>query len=156
MYHWIKNINAIKTKHVKNRAVCLICFTWFSHFKYLKRHLLQCNSVTQEVFPKPNSFISFSNFESAKLSSVVDIFGFCDFECKLMRVNNESENDISAVDKNRSYTLKTEEHEIISFSVIFIDSYGNLLYEKVYCGDHPSKTFLDVLDSIEENLLKKT
>jgi hypothetical protein len=70
-----------------------------------------------------------------------------------MKLDKNFENDISAIDKHRSYTVKTEEHEIISFSLIFIDSFGNLLYKKVYCGKHPNKIFLDVLDSLEENLL---
>ena len=44
-------------------------------------------------------------------------------------------------------------HQIVSFSLVFVDTDGKLLYEKAYCGENAGEYFFQTLDKIEENLL---
>ena len=46
-YFWIKNINNIK-KTFKRKFVCTICYDKFSTNAALNRHLISCNSMTNE------------------------------------------------------------------------------------------------------------
>ena len=58
-YFWIKNLNNIKNT-IKKRFVCVVCYERFSAPTALNRHMLTCNSMTTEVYPKEKSFASFA------------------------------------------------------------------------------------------------
>ena len=48
---------------------------------------------------------------------------------------------------------KKQMHQIVSFSLVFVDTDGKLLYEKAYCGENAGEYFFLTLDKIEENFL---
>ena len=118
------------------------CCRRLSKNQCLKRHLLLCNSAAKEIYPKPNSYLSFDQNKAAKYSSTIDVFGFADFECKLLPLetncNGEGKNDEM---NDKSFTYKKEAHIVISYSLIFIDKFGKLLFEKCYCGKNAGLFF---------------
>ena len=148
VYFWIKNINSIK-RDLKQSYVCMICYERFSSGKALKRHSLICNSITEEKFPKPKTFLSYDNKKAAKFASPISIIGFADFEAKLIRMK-KSEGECK---NNVSSTIKKDLHNVISYSLIFIDILGNLIFEKNYCGENIGENFFETLDNVEEKLL---
>ena len=127
----------------------MICYERFSSGKALKRHSLICNSITKEKFPKPKTFLSYDNKKAAKFASPISIIGFADFEAKLIRMK-KSEGECK---NNVSSTIKKDLHNVISYSLIFIDILGNLIFEKNYCGENIGENFFETLDNVEEKLL---
>ena len=61
---------------------------------------------------------------------------FADFESKLDSVNRESGNLTDALASNKTFTNKKQMHQIVSFSLVFVDTDEKLLYEKAYCGEN--------------------
>lgn len=41
----------------------------------------------------------------------------------------------------------------MSFTLVFVDAFGKLVFEKCYCVENASQYFLNTLDNIEEKLL---
>ena len=150
-YFWIKNINNIKNT-IKKHFVCVICYEKYSTSKALNRHLLSCNSITNEVYPPEKSYLSFDNKKAAKYASPLTIMGFADFETKLVSINQEDKIE-DAFDKIESFTIRKSAHKIVSFSLIFIDTDGKLIFEKNFCGRSAGEYFFQTLDKIEEALL---
>ena len=70
----------------------------------------------------------------------MSIIGFADFETKLNSLPsflNSKNNCRMCLDEqcsHISYTRKVESHELISYSLVFIDIKSTLIYEKHYCG----------------------
>ena len=152
VYFWMKCINSIK-RDLKQSYVCMICYERFSSSKALKRHSLICNSITEEKYPKPKTFLSYDNKKAAKFASPFSIIGFADFEAKLKKIE-EGENECkNSITNNKSTTIKKDLHNVVSYSLIFIDILGNLIYEKNYCGENIGVNFFETLDNIEEKLL---
>ena len=153
-YHffWIKNINNIKNT-TKQSYVCTICYDRFSYMKGLNKHLLICNCRTEEKYPAPNTFLFYDDKRAAKFASPITVIGFADFECKLENVVQPNNMGRQTFLENKSITIKKEMHSIISFSLLFVDSLGRLIFEKNYCGDNAGDHFFKTLDEIEENLL---
>ena len=140
VYFWIKYINSIK-RDLKQSYVCMICYERFSSGKALKRHSLICNSITEEKYPKPKTFLSYDNKKAAKFASPISIIGFADFEAKLKRIEKSEDECRNNVTNNKSTTIKKDLHNVISYSLIFIDILGNLIFEKNYCGENIGEFF---------------
>ena len=130
VYFWIKHINSIK-RDLKQSYVCTICYERFSSSKALKRHLLICNSITEEKYPKPKTFLSYDNKKAAKFASPISIIGFADFEAKLKRIEGSDNECKNSVINNTSSTVKKDLHNVVSYSLLFIDNLGNLIYKKI-------------------------
>ena len=113
--------------------------------------MLICHSKTKEIFPKPKTFLSYDNKKSAKYESPLSVIGFADFEAKLEKIENTSDECKNSVDNNKSINVKKNLHEVVSYSLIFIDNLGKLIYEKNYCGPHAGPDFFQTLNDIEEN-----
>ena len=79
--------------------------------------------------------------KAAKFASPMAITGFADFECKLDSVKHESGNFTDALASNKTFTNKKQMHQIVSFSLVFVDTNGKLLYEKAYCGENAGEYF---------------
>ena len=79
--------------------------------------------------------------KAAKFASPIAITGFADFESKLDFVNRESGNFTDALGSNKTFANKKRMHQIVSFSLVFVDTNGKLLYEKAYCGENASEYF---------------
>ena len=78
--------------------------------------------------------------------------GFADFETKLELINCK-DNLENSFDIKESFTKRKNVHKIVSFSLIFVDNNGKLLFEKIFCGANAGEIFLKKLDEIEEQLL---
>ena len=80
------------------------------------------------------------------------IIGFADFESKLdnLNIDRTFKEDIKT---SKSFTIRKDIHSIVSFSLIFVDKDGKLLFEKTYCGDEAGEYFFHTLDKMEEKLL---
>ena len=150
-YFWIKNINNIKTS-IKKQFVCVVCYDKFSTSKALNRHLLTCNSMTKDDYPPEKSYLSFDDKKAAKYACPLSIVGFGDFETKLDVINNKDEFK-DAFNRIESFTIRKNVHRIVSFSLIFVDNDGKLIFEKTFCGKNAGECFFQTLDSIEERLL---
>lgn len=150
-YFWIKNINNIK-KSFKKHFVCVVCYNKFSTSKALNRHLLTCNSKTVDVYPPEKSYLSFDDKKAAKYACPLSIIGFADFETKIVSIDNKDEFK-DAFDRIDSFTTRKKVHQIVSFSLIFVDNDGKLIFEKTSCAKNAGECFFQTLDSIEENLL---
>ena len=150
-YFWIKNINNIK-KSFKKHFVCVVCYNKFSTSKALNRHLLTCNSKTLDVYPPEKSYLSFDDKKAAKYACPLSIIGFADFETKIVSIDNKDEFK-DAFHRLDSFTTRKKLHQIVSFSLIFVDNDGKLIFEKTSCAKNAGECFFQTLDSIEENLL---
>ena len=148
-YFWIKNINNVNNK-AKKSYVCSICYHRFSTSTALNRHLLICNAFTKDVYPPEKTFLSFDDKKAAKFANPLAIIGFSDFEAKLENIPNIKNKDTNNF--RNSFTVKKDIHSIVSFSLIFVDTYGELIFEKCYCGDNAVEYFFNTLDRIEEKI----
>ena len=90
--------------------------------------------------------------KSAKFSSPISITGFADFEFKLDSINHDCVNFTKALDSNRSFTNKKQIHQNVSFSLIFVDTNGKLIFERANCSENFGAYFFETLDKIEEHL----
>ena len=138
-YYWIKNINNIKST-IKKRFVCVLCYDKFSTSNALNRHLLKCNSLTNEVYPPEKSYLSFDDKKAAKYASPISIMGFADFETKLKSINKKGKIE-DALNQTKSFTIRKSAHKIVSFSLIFVDTDGKLIFEKKFCGKNAGQFF---------------
>ena len=139
-YFWLKNINNIQKKFKKG-FVCVICYDKFSTSKALNRHLLLCNALTKEEYPSPGTFLSYDDKKAAKYAYPLSIIGFADFETKLNINENVNVTFEDSLKSNESFTVRKNVHIIVSFSVVFVDIDGKLLYEKTFCGDNAGEVF---------------
>ena len=87
--------------------------------------------------------------KAAKFASPISIIGSADFEAKLIRIE-KSESECRS---NVYTTIKKDLHNVISYSLIFIDILGNLIFKKKYCGENIGEIFFETLDNVEEKLL---
>lgn len=84
-----------------------------------------CSSTS--FYPKKGTLIQYNKKCEAKYSSPLSIVGFADFEtklCKLSNVVNKStkyKKCCSKLCSHVSYTKQVESHELISYSLIFVD-----------------------------------
>merc|ERR1711873_362329 len=96
----------------------------------LNRHMLTCNSMTTWVYPKEKSFVSFDDKKAAKYASPISIMGFADFETKQKFINKEV-NLENTLGKMESFTTRTCSHEIVSFSLIFVDIMEDIFFQNI-------------------------
>ena len=92
--------------------MCVICYDKYSTSQALNRHLLICNSITKEVYPSPQTFISFDDKKAAKFASPLSIIGFADFEAKLDSLDYDNNKDQKAFDSNKSFTIRLKSLQI--------------------------------------------
>ena len=104
--------------------------------------------MTKEIYPPPKTFISFDDKKAAKYASPLSIIGFADFEAKLDDLCKDSNEIQKKIMPSKSFTIKKDLHTIVSFSLIFVDIDGELIFEKCYCGNNAGKYFFDTLDKI--------
>ena len=108
--------------------------------------------MTKELYPEPEIFLEFDE-KAAKFASLIAITGFADFESKLDSVNRESGSFTDTLVGNKTFANKKQTHQIVSFSLVFVDTNGKLLCEKAYFGENAGEYFFQTLHKIEEKLL---
>ena len=98
------------------------------------------------------SYLFFDDKKAAKYACPLSIIGFADFETKIVSIDNKDEFK-DAFDRIDSFTTRKKVHKIVSFSLIFVDNDGKLIFEKTSCAKNAGEGFFQTLDSIEERLL---
>ena len=66
-------------------------------------------------------------------------------------VNHESGNFTDALVSNKTFTNTKQIYQIVSFSLVFVDTNGKLLYEKSYRGENAGEYFFQTLDKIQKS-----
>ena len=66
--------------------------------------------------------------------------GFADFETKLD--GDSFKDDLAdALKSKESFTDRKKIHKIVSFSIIFLDTNGKMIFEKHFCGKMQENVF---------------
>ena len=66
--------------------------------------------------------------------------GFADFETKLKSINKKGKIE-DALNQTKIFTIRKSAHKIVSFSLIFVDTDGKLIFEKFFCGNYAGRLF---------------
>ena len=131
-YFYLKNASTL-TLLKRNRWCCLICFERFTSKQRLLNHLQSCNAngahLKEAIYPKKGTYINFSKLDAAKYQSPLPIVGFADLEANLQSLIDCPPKNIDCKTcKGKlncacySYTQKLEKHQLVSYSLAFVDS----------------------------------
>ena len=124
-YCLIKNLSALLTsqvnKHKSKFYFCLNCLNGYDEPEKLEKHKEYCSEEDSIKInmPPPNTYTKFKNFlYSEKAPFAI----YADFESIVKPLNT------CEPDPNKSYTLKYQEHEPVSF-VYYIKSFNESVYK---------------------------
>ena len=124
-YCLVKNLSALLSSQVNKKKsklyFCLNCLNGFDEMEKLEKHKEYCDEEESIKInmPKPDTYIKFKNFlYSEKAPFVI----YADFESLLKPL------DTCKPDPNKSYTLKYQKHEPLSFRY-FIKSFDESVYK---------------------------
>ena len=124
-YCYVKNVSALLTSQVNNRKgkfyFCLNCLSGYDDPEKLEKHKEYCSEEDSIKInmPPPDSYIKFKNFLYSELAPFTI---YADFESILKPL------DTCKPDPNKSYTLKYQKHEPVSF-VYYIKSFNESVYK---------------------------
>ena len=124
-YCLVKNLSALLSyqvnKHKSKLYFCLNCLNGYEDPEKLEKHKKYCNEEESIKInmPKPDTFIKFKNFIHGEKAPFAI---YADFESILKPL------DTCKPDPNKSYTLKYQKHEPLSF-VYYIKSFDESVYK---------------------------
>ena len=124
-YCLVKNESALLSaqvnKHKSKNYFCLNCLNGFDEPEKLEKHKEYCSEEESVKInmPAPDSFIKFKNYLHGEKAPFAI---YADFESILKPINN------CKPDPNKSYTLKYNKHEPVSF-VYYIKSFNESVYK---------------------------
>ena len=124
-YCYVKNLSALLSsqvnKHKGKLYFCLNCLNGYDDPKKLDKHKEYCSEEESIKInmPPPDSFIKFKNFLHSERAPFTI---YADFESIVKPL------DTCNPDPNKSYTLKYQKHEPISF-VYYIKSFNESVYK---------------------------
>ena len=129
-YCLVKNISALLSTQVNNhksaRLFCLNCFNSFENSKTgedsLKQHKEYCHTNDCINLELPKGDKAKLRFEKFRYSEKAPFVIYADFESLIKPM------DVSEPDTNKSYTMKYQKHEVISF-YYYIKSFNESVYE---------------------------
>ena len=127
-YCLIKNLSALLTSQVNKRKskffFCLNCFNGYDKPEKLDYHKEYCNEKESIKInmPPPETYLKFENY---RYSERAPFAIYADFESLLKPL------DTSEPDPNKSYTLKYQKHEPVSFVYYIKSSYENFYKSKL-------------------------
>ena len=142
-YCLIKNLSALLSsqvnKHSHKLYFCLNCLNGYDNLEKLEHHKEYCSEEESVKInmPSPNTYIKFKNF---LYSERAPFAVYADFESILKPL------DTYETDPNKSYTMKYQEHEPVSF-VYYIKSFNENVYKsklRTYIKKNPED--LDTVD----------
>ena len=150
-YCYVKNESALLSSQVNSHKgklyFCLNCLNGFNTPEKLDNHKEYCNEEESVKInmPKPDTFIKFKNYLHSERAPFVI---YADFESLLKPL------DACEPDPNKSYTLKYQKHEPLSF-VYYIKSFDESVYKsekRIYIKENeedpdPIDVFLNWLES---------
>ena len=135
-YCYVKNLSALLTSQINNRKgkfyFCLNCLNGYDDPEKLEHHKKYCSEEESVKInmPPPETYIKFNNFLYSERAPFAI---YADFECTLKPL------DTHETDPNKSYTMKYQEHEPISF-VYYIKSFNENVYKsklRTYIKENP-------------------
>ena len=142
-YCLVKNVSALLTSQINKRKskfyYCLNCLNGYDNPEKLEKHNEYCseNDSIKINMPSPGSFIKFKNYLYSERAPFII---YADFESTLKPLDNCKPNP------NKSYTLKYQKHEPVSFSY-YIKSFDESVYKSTlrkYVKENEED--LDVID----------
>ena len=124
-YCYVKNLSALLAsqvnKHKSKLYFCLNCLNGYDDPEKLEKHKEYCNEEESIKInmPSPDTYIKFKNFLYSERAPFAI---YADFESLVKPIDN------CKPDPNKSYTLKYQKHEPISF-VYYIKSFNENVYK---------------------------
>ena len=124
-YCFVKNLSALLSsqvnKHSHKLYFCLNCLNGYDNPEKLDKHKEYCNEKESIKInmPPPDTYLKFKNFLYSERAPFTI---YADFESILKPL------DTYETDPNKSYTLKYQEHEAVSF-VYYIKSFNENVYK---------------------------
>ena len=124
-YCLIKNLSALLTSQVNSRKgkfyFCLNCLNGYDNPEKLEKHKEYCSEEKSVKInmPPPETYLKFKNFLYSERAPFAI---YADFESILKPLETHE------TDPNKSYTLKYQEHEPVSF-VYYIKSFNESVYK---------------------------
>ena len=124
-YCYVKNLSALLSsqvnKHSHKLYFCLNCLNGFDDPEKLEKHKEYCSEEESIKInmPSPDTYIKFKNFLYSERAPFAI---YADFESIVKPIDN------CEPDPNKSYTLKYQKHEPISF-VYYIKSFNENVYK---------------------------
>ena len=124
-YCLIKNLSALLTSQVNNHKskfyFCLNCLNGYDNPEKLEKHKEYCSEEKSVKInmPPPETYLKFKNFLYSERAPFAI---YADFESILKPLETHK------TDPNKSYTLKYQEHEPVSF-VYYIKSFNESVYK---------------------------
>lgn len=153
-YTYITDLNKLmrNASNGYKAHICNNCTMGYSDENALARHadLCQNNSFQKVVIPKAGTTLSFQNFEKRIKKPIV---GYCDFEATL---NPFDTTECQLCKKNKKMKIckhKTKlisEHIPCTYSVLFIDSLGKVLFHQTRTAENVIEQFFEMLDTQEK------
>ena len=124
-YCYVKNLSALLASQVNNHKgkvyFCLNCLNGYDNPEKLEKHKEYCSEEESIKInmPKPDTYIKFKNYLYSERAPFAI---YADFESILKPL------DTCKPDPNKSYTLKYQKHEPLSF-VYYIKSFDESVYK---------------------------
>lgn len=138
----------------KKYKTCVNCLQRFSNADVLDRHHRIClqNDGTQAVkVPNAGSQLTFKNFDKQVKHPII---GFADFEASMRKRSEQDVNATAGGGVGGPSTIPLNDQLPTTFALIFLDSRGNLLFEKTYSSDtNLLRVFFETLFECEKHLL---
>ena len=124
-YCLVKNLSALLSSQINKRKskfyFCLNCLNGYDNPEKLEIHNLYCSEkeTVKINMPPPETYLKFNNFLYSERAPFAI---YADFECILKPM------DTYETDPNKSYTMKYQEHEPVSFTY-YIKSFNESVYK---------------------------
>ena len=159
-YCWVKRESALLfDKAINNKTFyCMRCLTRFTRAHTLVEHEKYCSGVngrpTKIDMPEEGeNILTFQNHQKQLKAPYVI---YADFEALVKKIQG-CEHDPEK--KCKSYTEKTEWHEVCGYSYVVVKSDGEVTAKKVFRGEGAVKSFLENImqekEKIRETLAKQ-
>ena len=144
-YTWVKNISRLLSTQVSNHNgkhhFCLRCLNPFWTHKSLEKHLEYCSNheAVKIEMPKKGDILKFKNYCN---SEKVPFMIYADTESLIKPIQT------CEADPEKSYTIKYQKHEPISFSY-YIKCFNDNVFKPVlrsYTGEDAMQKFVEQLE----------
>ena len=142
-YCLVKNLSALLSSQVSNRKTkfyfCLNCINYYDTPEKLDNHKEYCNEKesVKIIMPSVGTYLKFENY---RYSERAPFAIYADFESLLKPL------DTCKPDLNKSYTLKYNKHEPVSFVYYIKSTYENVYSSKLRSYVKENEEDPDVID----------
>ena len=147
-YVWVKHFNRLLASQHKNtlhKYYCERCLIGYSRTDLLEQHIVECKGINQRAIriEMPTESQKFLKFENHKKQLKAPWVIYADFEANTTKIEGPTLN------KNASFTQKTQLHEACGFALRAVRSDGMTIGPVVYRGLDAVKNFLKEVQKLE-------